>query len=96
MIGVVLFGGIFAASTLWENRSQLTTTSSPSAPASQPATTQTNCNIKGNISYPDGKKFYHKPGDRDYAKVEIFTNEGERWFCSEQEAINAGWQPAAR
>lgn len=96
IIGIVAFGGIFAASTLWENRSQLTTTSSsPATPQpATPVTSQANCRIKGNISYPDKKKFYHKPGDRDYAKVEIFENEGERWFCSEQEAINAGWQAA--
>jgi cold shock CspA family protein len=57
---------------------------------------QSKCNIKGNISYPSGEKLYHKPSYRDYAKVEVFTNEGERWFCSEQEAINAGWQDAAK
>jgi cold shock CspA family protein len=54
------------------------------------------CNIKGNISYPSGEKLYHKPGYRDYAEVDIFENEGEKWFCTEQEAINAGFRDAAK
>ncbi|AMA07927.1 cold shock domain-containing protein [Picosynechococcus sp. PCC 73109] len=55
-----------------------------------------NCVIKGNISHPSGEKLYHKPGYRDYEEVDIFENEGEQWFCSEQEAINAGFKDAAR
>ncbi len=51
------------------------------------------CNIKGNISVGSGKRYYHEPGDRDYAKTRI-NGSGERWFCSAAEARAAGWQSA--
>ncbi|MDJ0658866.1 MAG: hypothetical protein QNJ42_05185 [Crocosphaera sp.] len=54
------------------------------------------CNIKGNISVSTGKKLYHVPGQQDYEKTVITTEKGERWFCSEQEAIRAGWTKAPR
>lgn len=54
------------------------------------------CNIKGNISVSTGKKIYHVPGQQDYEKTVITTEKGERWFCSEQEAIEAGWTKAPR
>lgn len=53
------------------------------------------CDIKGNIS-SSGKRIYHKPGQRDYAKTGISKARGERWFCSEAEARQAGWRPAMR
>ncbi len=56
----------------------------------------TRCNIKGNISVSTGKKLYHVPGQQDYEKTVITTEKGERWFCSEQEAIRAGWTKAPR
>ncbi|MGB2925695.1 MAG: cold shock domain-containing protein [Limnothrix sp.] len=104
LLPMAVVGAIFAAlPKIFSDQPSVpenSTTSNPASPStSSPSATTSvipqNCDIKGNISYPDGKKFYHKPGDRDYAKVEIFTNEGERWFCSEQEAINAGWKDAA-
>lgn len=49
------------------------------------------CRIKGNIS-GKGKKVYHVPGSRFYAQTEIETAAGERWFCTEEEAIAAGWR----
>ena len=52
------------------------------------------CNIKGNISYNTGKRLYHMPGDRDYARTRISSARGERWFCSEAEARSAGWRRA--
>jgi hypothetical protein len=51
----------------------------------------TACRIKGNIS-GNGKKVYHVPGSRFYAQTEIETAVGERWFCSEEEAVAAGWR----
>ncbi|QGY44830.1 hypothetical protein GM418_14485 [Maribellus comscasis] len=53
--------------------------------------TATTCNIKGNIS-KDGKKIYHTPDSPWYAKTVISTSFGERWFCTEQEAENAGFR----
>jgi len=59
--------------------------------AAQPA--PGGCRIKGNISR-QGKKIYHVPGQRDYARTSIDTNHGERMFCSPADALGAGWQPA--
>ncbi|WP_068832916.1 thermonuclease family protein [Xanthomonas graminis] len=53
------------------------------------------CRIKGNISR-QGKKIYHVPGQRDYERTSIDLSRGERMFCSPQEAVRAGWQPARR
>lgn len=58
------------------------------APQTQP---NTNCDIKGNIS-SSGEKIYHMPGQRYYDKTVIDTSKGERYFCTEQDAINAGWR----
>ena len=54
------------------------------------------CNIKGNISVSTGRKLYHVPGQQDYERTVITTEKGERWFCSEQEAIDSGWTKAPR
>lgn len=54
------------------------------------------CNIKGNISVSSGRKLYHVPGQQDYERTVISTDKGERWFCSEEEAIKAGWTKAPR
>ena len=48
------------------------------------------CPIKGNIS--SGGKIYHPPWSPWYGKTRINTSKGERWFCSEDEAIAAGWR----
>lgn len=52
------------------------------------------CLIKGNISYGSGEKIYHLPGDSCYDLTKINTSYGERWFCTEQEALSAGWRHA--
>ena len=50
------------------------------------------CPIKGNISYNTGEKIYHVPGQEFYGSTTINEEYGERWFCSEQEAEDAGWR----
>ncbi|HNV97441.1 MAG TPA: hypothetical protein PKL13_04020 [bacterium] len=52
------------------------------------------CVIKGNISYNTGEKIYHFPGCDYYSSTVIDEKYGEKWFCTEQEAINAGWRKA--
>ena len=53
------------------------------------------CPIKGNIS--KNGRIYHLPWTRDYARTRIDTAKGERWFCSEKDALQAGWRaPASR
>lgn len=50
------------------------------------------CAIKGNItSYG---RIYYMPWNPRYASVKIEDRKGERWFCSEAEAIAGGWRPA--
>jgi micrococcal nuclease len=49
------------------------------------------CVIKGNIN-DDGEKIYHVPGGKYYAQTVIEPEKGERWFCSEVEAVAAGWR----
>lgn len=50
------------------------------------------CFIKGNIS--GSGRIYHMPHNRDYANTRINEAQGERWFCSEDEARSAGWRAA--
>lgn len=50
------------------------------------------CLIKGNITRSG--HIYHMPWDRWYDKTRIETAKGERWFCTEAEAMAAGWRPA--
>ncbi|WP_367945795.1 thermonuclease family protein [Aquamicrobium sp.] len=56
---------------------------------------QRNCDIKGNIS-SKGERIYHSPGQMHYDRTRISTSQGERWFCSEEEARAAGWRKARR
>lgn len=49
--------------------------------------------IKGNIS-SSGEKIYHVPGQRYYDVTVIDEAKGERWFCTEAEAVAAGWRKA--
>lgn len=56
--------------------------------------TKLDCKIKGNISKNSGKKYYHLPGMEDYESTVISPEYGEKWFCTEQEAISNGWVKA--
>lgn len=53
---------------------------------------QYDCNIKGNINFNTGEKIYHLPGQKYYNSTKINEAAGERWFCTEEEAIAAGWR----
>jgi endonuclease YncB( thermonuclease family) len=52
------------------------------------------CPIKGRIT--GGARVYVLPWSPDYERGRIQKAKGERWFCSEQEAVAAGWKPAVR
>ncbi|AOX01033.1 DNA-binding protein [Moorena producens PAL-8-15-08-1] len=58
--------------------------------------TKSGCMIKGNISVTTGKKLYHLPAMEDYESTVIDPARGERWFCTESEAIANGWRKAPR
>jgi endonuclease YncB( thermonuclease family) len=49
--------------------------------------------IKGNISKPSGERIYHVPGSSSYDETRIDEADGERWFCTEDDARRAGWRP---
>jgi cold shock CspA family protein len=66
------------------------------SPSPMTAVTKPNCQIKGNISVSSGNKIYHVPGMEDYESTVVNEGAGERWFCSESEAISAGWKKAPR
>lgn len=51
------------------------------------------CVIKGNIN-SSGEMIYHLPGCSSYNVTKIDEGRGERWFCSESEALAAGWRKA--
>lgn len=55
-----------------------------------------NCRIKGDVSLRTGKRVFYVPGQRDYLRVGIDKNNGDRWFCSETEAMAAGWTKSPR
>lgn len=81
---------------LWGAICQNTETKSTVVPT--PVSTQTteatgSCAIKGNIS-SSGEKIFHVLGCGSYEKTVIDESKGERWFCSESEAISAGWRKA--
>ncbi len=51
------------------------------------------CMIKGNVNRK-GEQIFHMPGERNYERVRMTKGAGERWFCSEDEAVAAGWRHA--
>lgn len=51
------------------------------------------CVIKGNISAKK-EKIYHLPGCASYSATVISPSKGERMFCTEKEARDAGWRKA--
>lgn len=63
----------------------------PKTTAKPKPKTTSSCKIKGNIS-STREKIYHVPGQRFYTVTKIDTSKGERWFCTEKQARNAGWR----
>ena len=59
------------------------------------ADSRSGCEIKGNVTR-DEVRIYHLPGSQFYVSTQIDAAEGERWFCSEDEARAAGWSKAPR
>lgn len=49
------------------------------------------CAIKGNVTA--NGRIYHPPWSVWYAKVRVEPEKGERWFCTEAEAAEAGFRP---
>ncbi len=73
----------------WDFRARAWATAEPQAP--------NGCTIKGNVT--NTGRIYHMPWSPWYEKVRMDQDgrgsaKGKRWFCSESEAIEAGWRPA--
>ena len=58
-------------------------------------TTSDQCRIKGNFS-STGERIYHVPGGQFYERTQINPANGERYFCTEDEARAAGWRRSKR
>ncbi len=56
---------------------------------------QGDCLIKGNINRRK-ERIYHMPFHQFYGRTRINEAKGERWFCTENEALKAGWRRALR
>ena len=57
--------------------------------------TEGECLIKGNIDKNTYEKFYHLPSCSHYDQIVIEKDIGERYFCTEEEALAAGFRKAA-
>ena len=82
-----IWSGQFVVPSQWRRGSRLDDPSIDSTDGS--------CQIKGNIS-SKGEKIFHIPGGRWYEKTKINTAKGEQMFCTEQEAISAGWRKSSQ
>lgn len=96
-----LWQGAFVAPWEWRRSRRLQTAqAAPPTPLVEPPAAQAreagDCVIKGNISVRTGERIYHVPGGQYYDRTRISPSKGERWFCSEREALAAGWRPSMR
>jgi endonuclease YncB( thermonuclease family) len=64
----------------------------PPSGGSEPASGCRGTGIKGNISKPSGERIYHVPGSSSYDETRIDEADGERWFCTAEDARRAGWR----
>ncbi|MBE9124973.1 MULTISPECIES: cold-shock protein [unclassified Coleofasciculus] len=92
-VSVLAIIALFEKFTGSNSPSLVTSVNSPPLITSVP---RPGCNIKGNISIETGNKIYHVPGAEDYESTIIDPIKGERWFCTESEAIDNGWRKAPR
>jgi endonuclease YncB( thermonuclease family) len=92
-----LWKGEFQTPWEWraENKGAQFKNDAPAPLASTSGLDNGGCVIKGNIN-SKGDHIFHIPGQRDYQRTKISGGKGERWFCSVEEAIAAGWRPARR
>ncbi len=92
-----LWAGEFTAPWDYRRESRNESPQQPPSPraapgvAPAPQSPNSRCAIKGNISQ-NGDRIYHVPGSDSYDRTVIDERNGERWFCSEEEAQRAGWR----
>ncbi len=91
LLETVIGIGVIAAIALFTMKFSPSRSPSPITSLTKPG-----CTIKGNISIDTGNKIYHLPGMEDYESTVIDPQKGEKWFCSESDAIAKGWRKAPR
>ncbi len=97
LVEAVVFVAIMTVIALTTRQFNRSYSPSPITSIAQPeSVAPSGCVIKGNISISTGNKLYHLPGMRDYESTIISPEHGERWFCTEAEAIANGWRKAPR
>lgn len=52
--------------------------------------------IKGNVDARTGDRIYYVPGSLFYSTTEVTRSEGDRWFCTEAQAVASGWKKSKR
>ncbi|MDX2204094.1 MAG: thermonuclease family protein [Hyphomicrobiaceae bacterium] len=77
--------GIWQADTetAWDYRAKRWTAVEDKAPSG--------CAIKGNVTR--NGRIYHMPWSPWYGRIQMDLDKGKRWFCTEAEALAAGWRP---
>lgn len=50
------------------------------------------CNIKGVMA----SHIYHVQGQLTYKRTQVLAERGDRWFCTEQQALDAGFRKALK
>ena len=60
-----------------------------------PTSSGSRCRIKGNVN-SKGEKYYHCPNFPTYSRTKVNLSEGDRWFCTESEAIAAGFKSGSK
>lgn len=73
------------AETPWDYRAKIWKAAERRAPQG--------CPIKGNKNSKG--QIYYMPWSPGYSRIRIRTRQGERWFCSEEQAVKAGWRAAS-
>ena len=89
--GEGIWRGTFDAPWDWRRGQRQGAAQVQSQPQAVSGATASQCVIKGNIS-SKGERIYHVPGGEYYDATRIDTSKGERWFCTEAEAVAAGWR----
>jgi micrococcal nuclease len=56
-----------------------------------PTPTDPKCVIKSNIDLATGKRYYHLPKCRHYGQIVLDADRGERFYCTEKEAVADGF-----
>src|SRR3954452_17343178 len=101
-----MWQGAFIAPWDWRERNKKTTILGATKPpdgahaillasASGPVAPSPDCTIKGNVNSA-GECIYHRPTSRWYAQIKMKISKGTRWFCSVEEAEDAGCRETKR